>query len=679
MRKQRETKTVSLFHLLQSRFSSLQQVSQTNISPDILSSINRVLDCFIFQLRSVTSQEIDFLRDLLHKGTLTESDTRRATNVLSIYNALNTFNRELSRAFVHAAESQLLLPPIENTLKVVPDTDILAKLENEGGFICRICGETVPISLVEEHTTLCVAAHESKYQCFLANAQLAALNKELATSVLSVKWPISGEPIFVQVIFEALFVYMVIEDIIAVKETDRENEECVRRLLSGLRGMKSCDRNVRAVIQEAVTTADQKLRTLTQIGQTTSRIAQTTKEKTASLRGLDTRLGDFEFIRQISSGAFARVYLAKRVETADLVAIKIIRKDQANAKNQLKKVAEERNIMMSFHSPFMVRFFYSFIEKRNMYLVMEYLPGGDIFSLLAHLGSLDEPDAKTYTVQIVKALEFLRENDIIHRDLKPDNILIDEAGRLKLVDFGLSAWGLSDRNEADQAMVGTPDYMAPELVRMQPHTFAVDYWSLGAILYEMLTGVAPFHSDDPNSTFGKILTGLYDESELSDCSEECKDFVRRLLESDPTKRLGYNAIEEIERHPWFADIDWDHVLDMPPVFVPDADSGNTAQYFVERYHFNSDDEEDIRLDVLESKDERADSYLVPGVGEFPAVSLHHLSESNTAQVQLLMNSPLTLLEDRPRGKSYLAGRRQRAQTLNKSVRGQIRRAALPPL
>ena len=122
----------------------------------------------------------------------------------------------------------------------------------------------MPISLVEEHTSLCVAAHASKYQCFLANARLSALNKELATSVLSVKWPIPREPIFVQVIFEALFVYMVI--------ADKANEEC---LFSGLRGMKLCNGNVRAMIQEAITTAYQKLRTLTQI-------AQTTKEKTGS-------------------------------------------------------------------------------------------------------------------------------------------------------------------------------------------------------------------------------------------------------------------------------------------------------------------------------------------------------------------------------------------------------------
>ena len=681
LRKPQETKIMTLFNLLQSLFSALHQVAPTAASPELKASIARVLDSNLAHLRAQTSQEIDFIQELLRGKTLGPADTRKATKVLSVYNALNTFNRELSRAFVGAGESQLLLPPIANKLKLVPDTDILAKLENEGGFVCRICGETVPLSLVEEHTKLCVAAHESKYQCFLANAKLCALNKELETGFLSVKWPISGEMIYLQVVFEAFYAYTLIDDVVAVKETDREGKEQLQRSMSALSGLKPCDRKVRAVVQEAITTVSQKMQTLNQIEHTASRIAQTTKEKTASLRGLDTRLCDFHFMKQISSGAFARVYLAKRMETDDLVAIKIIKKDQANSKNQLQKVASERDIMMSLHSPFMVRFFYSFIEKRNLYLVMEFLPGGDIYSLLTHLGSLEEQDARTYTVQIVKALEFLRENDIIHRDLKPDNILIDETGRLKLIDFGLSACGLSDRNEADQAMVGTPDYMAPELVRMKPHTFAVDYWSLGTIVYEMLTGVAPFHCGDPNATFGKILTGIYDESELSDFSDECRDFIRRLLESDPKNRLGYNSIEEIERHPWFSGIDWDHILDLKPVFVPECTGDNAAQYFVDRYHFNSDDEEDIKLDVLESKDERQDSYLVPGVGDFTAVSLQHLSESNTEQVQMLKHStPMTPIEGHKRGKSYAgAGRRVRAQTLTKSLIGNIHRPSLPPM
>ncbi|KAK8849244.1 Microtubule-associated serine/threonine-protein kinase 2, partial [Tritrichomonas musculus] len=251
---------------------------------------------------------------------------------------------------------------------------------------------------------------------------------------------------------------------------------------------------------------------------------------------------------------------------------------------------------------------------------MEYCPGGDLFSVLQNIGTLEEDKALLYTAEVVEALEFLRQKNVIHRDLKPDNILVAANGHLKLADFGMSAYGIFDRSvynseQPDQgtnngsvstppnnssslspstasrkssdsandstptnsgnierrdshdnssssavSLPGTPDYIAPEIILQQSHSFTADYWSLGCIIYELLTGIPPFHGDTPEITFANILKGVYDESALlsDDVSEEAVDLIRRLLTRDPKKRLGWQSIDEIKEHPWFknAKIDW---------------------------------------------------------------------------------------------------------------------------
>lgn len=233
---------------------------------------------------------------------------------------------------------------------------------------------------------------------------------------------------------------------------------------------------------------------------------------------------------------------------------------------------------------------------------MEYLPGGDLYSILQNIGCLDEQDAKIYTAQIVSALEFLRNNNIIHRDLKPDNILVDASGKLKLTDFGLSFFGMVDRSISsnqtfDESFVGTPDYTSPEIVMSQRHTFTADYWALGTLLYEFLTGVPPFHGETPAETFQHIIKGHYDEEELEECTPEVRAFIKSLLCHDPEKRLGAKSIDEIKQHPWFDGIDWDHIEDLPPPFVPSLNSKFDTSYFEERYDFQSRDESDILEDM----------------------------------------------------------------------------------
>jgi serine/threonine protein kinase len=230
---------------------------------------------------------------------------------------------------------------------------------------------------------------------------------------------------------------------------------------------------------------------------------------------------------------------------------------------------------------------------------MEYLPGGDLFSVLQNLGSIAEDSAKIYTAQIVSALEFLRSSRVIHRDLKPDNILVDSSGGLKLVDFGLSFFGMVDRSNPmlDGEFVGTPDYTSPEIVLAQPHTFTADYWALGTLLFEFLTGSPPFHGETPAETFRNIISGHYPADELTDFSPEVQDLVRKLLCQDPDARLGAGSITEIKEHAWFSIIDWERLSELPPPFVPQLSGVCDTSYFEERISLQAGDEADILEDI----------------------------------------------------------------------------------
>lgn len=217
---------------------------------------------------------------------------------------------------------------------------------------------------------------------------------------------------------------------------------------------------------------------------------------------------------------------------------------------------------------------------------MEYLPGGDLYSLLQNLGSLDESPAKLYVLQIVKALKYLRENGIIHRDLKPDNILISNTGKLKLTDFGLSFLGMfnrqlpiDDQKIESNSYVGTPDYVAPEIILARPHTFTCDLWSLGVIMYEMLCGIPPFHRATESETRQMIVSGLWPQQEAAEeheLSDEAIDLISKLLKVNPEERIGAKNIDEILNHPWLVDVD----ENQEAPFIPELNSDEDTDYFL---------------------------------------------------------------------------------------------------
>lgn len=266
---------------------------------------------------------------------------------------------------------------------------------------------------------------------------------------------------------------------------------------------------------------------------------------------------------------------------------------------------------------------------------MEYLPGGDLYSLLDTLGSLDEDVAKLYTMEILDALKYLRSNGIIHRDIKPDNVLVSTTGALKLTDFGLSHLGAFDRQAvisdpslaSANSFVGTPDYTAPEIILSQPHSFTADYWSLGVMLYEFLMGEPPFHGENEEETHTNILRAHIDFSEMEEegFSPEVIDLLKKLFVIDPHKRLGEKSIEEIIQHPWFKGVD---TKTAEPPFVPELKTSSDTNYFQQRYTFKDEDDSDI-IDDIADVNPNYHKELSKEISQFQAVAVDQLKKKNT--------------------------------------------------
>ncbi|GAV70788.1 Pkinase domain-containing protein, partial [Cephalotus follicularis] len=271
-----------------------------------------------------------------------------------------------------------------------------------------------------------------------------------------------------------------------------------------------------------------------------------------------TSIDDFEIIKPISRGAFGRVFLAKKRTTGDLFAIKVLKKADMIRKNAVESILAERDILISVRNPFVVRFFYSFTCRENLYLVMEYLNGGDLYSLLRNLGCLEEDIARVYIAEVVLALEYLHSLRVVHRDLKPDNLLIAHDGHIKLTDFGLSKVGLINSTDdlsgpavsgtsllgeeepqlaapdhqqerrKKRSAVGTPDYLAPEILLGTGHGTTADWWSVGVILFELIVGIPPFNAEHPQTIFDNILNRKIPWPRVpGEMSAEAQDLIDR--------------------------------------------------------------------------------------------------------------------------------------------------------
>lgn len=338
---------------------------------------------------------------------------------------------------------------------------------------------------------------------------------------------------------------------------------------------------------------------------------------------------DFELLTIIGRGAFGEVRLCREKATGNIYAMKKLKKTEMLSRGQVEHVRAERNLLAEVASHCIVKLYYSFQDTEYLYLIMEYLPGGDMMTLLIREDTLTESVARFYIAQSVLAIESIHKHNYIHRDIKPDNLLLDKNGHMKLSDFGLckpidcatlttlnenepledenlresmdidgcfgdpnngSRWKSPheqlqhwqrNRRKLAFSTVGTPDYIAPEVLLKKGYGMECDWWSLGAIMYEMLVGYPPFYSDDPITTCRKIVhwKNHLKFPEDARLTPEAKDLICRLL-CDVEHRLGSGGADQIKAHPWFRDVAWDKLYEMEAAFKPEVNDELDTQNFL---------------------------------------------------------------------------------------------------
>ncbi|KAF2748115.1 Pkinase-domain-containing protein [Sporormia fimetaria CBS 119925] len=313
-----------------------------------------------------------------------------------------------------------------------------------------------------------------------------------------------------------------------------------------------------------------------------------TSEKIVGHSSGTLRQDDFELIKTLGTGTFARVWLVRfsnaRNGDADKVfALKILRKVDVIRLKQVEHVRNERNVLAAVAGhPFITTMVASFQDRDSLYMLLEYCPGGEVFSYLRRARRFNEATSQFYGAEIVLILEYLHEQEgVAYRDLKPENILIDAEGHLKLVDFGFAK---KVENRETYTLCGTPEYLAPEVIRNTGHGTAVDWWAFGILVYEFLVGQPPFWDQNPMKIYEQIVEGRLRFP--SAMSSDARDLISGLCTVDTSKRLGniQGGAKTVKAHPWFKNIDWDalyHRRNKGPI-VPHlrgpADTRNFDEY-----------------------------------------------------------------------------------------------------
>ncbi|CAD7964980.1 unnamed protein product [Amoebophrya sp. A25] len=272
------------------------------------------------------------------------------------------------------------------------------------------------------------------------------------------------------------------------------------------------------------------------------------------------RPSDLKYHGLIGRGSYGKVLVCSiRDDKSKLYAVKILNKANVVQRKQVDHTRTERNVLEVLCHPFIVKIHHAFQTRSRLYVVLEYCPGGELFFHLTRAERFGHTRCKFYSCEILLAIHYLHSLNIIYRDLKPENVLLDREGHVRVTDFGLSKEGVLEGSLA-HSMCGTPEYLAPEILAKKGHGKAVDWYSLGALMYEMLTGLPPYYSRERKVLFEQIRS-----AELrmpNDLSAEARDLLARLLERDPQKRLGSERNDgmAIMSHKFFQGVDWRAVL-----------------------------------------------------------------------------------------------------------------------
>jgi protein kinase A len=289
-------------------------------------------------------------------------------------------------------------------------------------------------------------------------------------------------------------------------------------------------------------------------------------------------LNDFEVMRSLGTGSFGRVHLVCSVHNGRYYAMKVLKKERVVRMKQVEHTNDERRMLALVEHPFIIRMWGTFQDSQAVFMIMDYIEGGELFTLLRKSQRFPNPVAKFYAAEVCLALEYLHSHNIIFRDLKPENILLDRNGHIKLTDFGFS----KEVKDVTYTLCGTPDYIAPEVVATKPYNKSVDWWSFGILIFEMLTGYTPFYDTSPMKTYENILAGnvVYPEYLHPDAT----NLLKRLITKSLSERLGnlQNGTDDVKNHPWFSEVVWERLLsrDIETPYEPpiQANTGDTSQF-----------------------------------------------------------------------------------------------------
>jgi len=293
---------------------------------------------------------------------------------------------------------------------------------------------------------------------------------------------------------------------------------------------------------------------------------------------------DFDLLKVIGRGAFGKVMQVRYKKNGKVYAMKILRKKQIVARNQINHTKSERKILQALQHPFLMKLRFAFQTDSKLYFVLDYYRGGELFFHLKKRRKFTEAEVIIFVAEVALALGHLHTVDIIYRDLKPENILLDESGHICLTDFGLSK-DLNSVSPMAYTFCGTPEYLAPEIVVKQGHGKAVDWWSLGILCFELCTGLAPFYHPNMHTMYIKIRKE--NPKYPASLSKDIQDFISRLLIKDPKERLGSGKkdVEELKKHQWFKGLNWEDLfakkIDPPykPKVKSETDTSNFSTEF----------------------------------------------------------------------------------------------------
>lgn len=291
---------------------------------------------------------------------------------------------------------------------------------------------------------------------------------------------------------------------------------------------------------------------------------------------------DFDLRATVGTGTFGRVRVVKIKGNADRspMAIKILKKSEVIRLKQVEHVKAEKQILCMIEHPFIVNLLTTFQDEKRLFMLLEYVNGGELFSFLRKEGRLPNDHARFYAGEIILAFAYIHSMHMVYRDLKPENLLIDCEGHIKITDFGFAKI-VEDRT---WTLCGTPEYLAPEIIQSKGHGKGVDWWALGILMFEMLAGYPPFYDENPFGIYQKVLAGRIDFPRHFDV--KAKDLIKRLLTHDRAKRFGClkHGAEDLKKHKWYKGIDWDQMLNrgIAAPFVPNVKAADDTSMF-DRY------------------------------------------------------------------------------------------------